>query len=170
MNSFHDPPHVLIMTSERGSQSIKLTLSCKWVNARSCWRFLKLLSRYAYNCKQAICLCQEQQLTMNPRRNLNQLQFYPMLKCIRGSSLLPTTTRHIRTVFKPDTSLRSYLVRPKDTLQVLLVTNFISKWVLMNFDGTKKKLLKGSCDLWEWNKNSRANVPTIKKHNSWSVT
>ena len=30
-----------------------------------------------------------------------------------------------------------------------MVTTFTSKWVPMNFDGTKKKLLKGSQSRWE---------------------
>ena len=38
-----------------------------------------------------------------------------------------------------------------DVSEILLsiVTTFISKWVPLNFDGTEKKLLKGSHDLWE---------------------
>ena len=41
-----------------------------------------------------------------------------------------------------------------DESEILLsiVTTFISKWVPMNFDGTEKKLLKGSHDLWERNR------------------
>ena len=41
-----------------------------------------------------------------------------------------------------------------DGSEILLsiVATFLSKWVLMNFDGTEKKLLKGSHDLWEQNR------------------
>ena len=37
-------------------------------------------------------------------------------------------------------------------IKLCLETTFISKWFPMNFDGTKKMLLKGSHDLWEQNR------------------
>ena len=33
-----------------------------------------------------------------------------------------------------------------------IVTTFISKWLVMNFDATEKWLLQGSHDLWERNR------------------
>ena len=40
----------------------------------------------------------------------------------------------------------------KQKLLLSIVTTFISKWVPMNFDGTERKLRKGSHDLWEQNR------------------
>ena len=45
--------------------------------------------------------------------------------CIRGSSPLPTTSRH--TVFEFETTLRSHLVRPKDALELTKQNGFVCK-------------------------------------------
>ena len=60
---------------------------------------------------------QDQQPTTNPRRNLNLLVVLPYIKGVSEVLRRCLQQQGVRTVFKSDTTLRSYLIRPKDALE-----------------------------------------------------